>query len=178
MRRLGLLGLAIVFCCCTATRATASPIGIFSWSGDDLFGPLFTVENFPADFAASLGSPSASFADVFVDLTFSDGTAATSLALANIIAVDDTTIDPGEIAQNFTLPLSFAIESASLRLAFPLNGSMALLDATGAAIDALTFPNSSATIDFTPPTPVPEPSTFVLFAGTLIVARVVNRLRA
>jgi hypothetical protein len=178
MHRLGRLGFAFLVCCLGTTRADASPIGIFTWTGDDLFGPLFTVENFSADISESLGSPSASFSSIFVDLVFADGTPASSLLLASIGDPGDTTIDPGEVAQNFALPLSFAIESASLRLAFPLDGTIALLDANGAPLTSLTAINSGATIDFTPPAPIPEPATMLLVGSGLVLARVLRHLKA
>ena len=171
MSRWRCLGFA-VFVCLSASRADAVPIGVFSWAGDDLFGPLFTVENFSDDAGQSLGLPGGAFSDVFVDLVFGDGTAPLSLMLASIVEPGDETIDPGEIAQNFALPTSFDIGSAALRLALPFEGTIGLIDAGGTPIESLTQANSAALIDFTP---VPEPSTLLLVGVGLASARLMRR---
>ncbi len=160
------------------SRAEAVPIGTFSWSDDPLFGPIFTVENFSHDPLVSLGPPGAAFSEIFVDLAFGDGTAPTSLSLAHVVDPADTTIDPGEVAQNFLLPPSVAIASAGLRLVFPLAGTVALLDAQGVPLAALASAGTSGQIDFTAAdvTPIPEPETLVLLAVALLTLRLRHRV--
>jgi hypothetical protein len=60
---------------------------------------------------------------------------------------------------------------ASLTLDFALPGLIALIDGeTGAVLEGLTSPDTSATIEFTPAAqPVPEPGTLLLVASAATV---------
>lgn len=123
-------------------------IGAFTWDLDAVFGPIFTVEN--------LVGSGFDFTNVAVHATLADNSTQ---------VFDLGTISEGQIAQTFDDLTALAISFATLTLdavilGAPIQGTIAV-----AAVSAI--PDSQAIVFSTAasPTPVPEPSTWLLLGG-------------
>ncbi|MCU1385576.1 MAG: hypothetical protein JWL71_4273, partial [Acidobacteria bacterium] len=85
----GALALALIVV--SASPATATPIGRFSFDLDEVFGPFFSVEN-TSDSPLSLVPPGAPFRDVVIHL-FSGGLGGTELQAIPLNPFDPTDTD-------------------------------------------------------------------------------------
>jgi PEP-CTERM motif-containing protein len=138
MKTIARASAALLMSLAIAAPADAAPIGIFSWDGDDFFGPTFSVENF----ADSGGS----FFGVIVQLALADGTAS-ALLLGDLA--------PGTSLQSTDDLFGLDIASADLRFAFELPGVV--------QVASLLAFGDSELVDYQPvAAPVPDPSTLLL----------------
>jgi hypothetical protein len=145
----------------------ASTIGVFGWNDDETFGPIFSVENFSSDPNLSLGPPGTLFSNVAVTLVTDQGNQSFELG----------SIDPGTSRQTIDDLSGFVITSASLDFDLTISGTL--------ITPILTSANTSVLIDFTPftpPSPVPIPSSFFLMGSALagggVLWRLVHRTRS
>jgi hypothetical protein len=169
-RLIACVSLAAAFGILTPSRAHAVPIGVFSWFSEceALTGPCFQIDNFSGDELFSLpsvGLAGQSFTSVLIH-PVSDPVR-DPLSIGTIPGESDGVVPAGFIAQTTADLTGLAITMATLTFDFALPGILALIDGeTGAVLEGLTAPETSATIDFTPSAqPVPEPGTLLLVAG-------------
>jgi PEP-CTERM motif-containing protein len=150
----------------TAVPARATPltpfdttIGTFSWQVDELFGPIFTVENF-----AGSGFD---FTDVVINITLADN---------SIRLVDVGTIAEGTIAQTFDDLTSLAIQFATLTFNTVFVGNDPVPGSINVA--PVVAAGETQSIDFSPASSsIPEPSTLLLM-GCGIALAAYRRVRA
>ena len=145
MKTIKRIGLLLIFFISTQTVSNATPIGVFSWSDDFLFGPVFSVEN----------SSGESFFDVFVDIT-------TDVTTLNLFLGD---IDNGFSIQSIDNLADINIISAKLRF------TPDILISNYITVNDL-FVHGSTPINYNPPggLPVPEPSTILLLGiGSIFI---------
>jgi hypothetical protein len=173
-RLIACVSLAAAFAILTPSRAHAVPIGVFSWFSEceALVGPCFQIDNFSADELFSLptiGLAGQSFMNVLVHIV--SDPVHDPFTIGTIPSESDGVIPPGLSAQTTADLTGIVTTLASLTLDFALPGLIALIDGeTGAVLEGLTSPDTSATIEFTPAAqPVPEPGTLLLVASAATV---------
>lgn len=142
------------------SRASASPVGSFSYDVDEFFGPVFTIENF-------FDSPG-TFTNVVVHLL---------LGANDVVDLSLGELSAGTLGQTIDDLSGISFDSASLDLTFTAAGSLQVNELTGLLFDfdpdlfAYTGNTATTVIDFTaePTQSVPEPSTLLLVASGLAV---------